>query len=429
MRTFLLGPHWVRKKMDPGDMPKLTDRFLSSFTPTPGKKDRLAFDTECRGLGVRVTVSGTRTFIVQWRDPATSQKRREPLGVWGGITVDQARDAARVRLGDVAKGIDPRQARLATRAKAEAERAETKLTLATLIDDWATLHLAARRASYRIEAVRAIRHAFADYLKRPAARLNRADVIAVHDRLVAGGKPAIAGRTMAYAAACYSWAEKRGKVPGNPFSRLPQAASSEARERALTDDEIGRVWHAAAAMAEPWGPLVRVLMLSLTRRGEVAGMRWSELSADFALWTIPGARMKRGQAHVVALPEAARDALRAVTRIDGQDLVFSTTGTTPVSGFTRVKRALDNASGVSGWRLHDLRRSGVSALAKMGIDSIVADKLLAHQPGKLSTVARTYQRHDFAAERQAALEAWTTHVMRCATPNFGSSNVVALRQG
>src|SRR5271165_2405776 len=111
------------------------------------------------------------------------------VGSMGWHTVDQARDAASARLGDVAKGIDPREARLAVRANAEAARAESKLTLATLVDDWATLHLAARRPSYRTEAVRAIRHAFADYLKRPAVRLSRADVIAVHDRLVAGGKP------------------------------------------------------------------------------------------------------------------------------------------------------------------------------------------------------------------------------------------------
>jgi len=345
----------------------------------------------------------------------------------GWHTVDQARDAASARLGDVAKGIDPREARLAVRANAEAARAESKLTLATLVDDWATLHLAARRPSYRTEAVRAIRHAFADYLKRPAVRLSRADVIAVHDRLVAGGKPAIAGRTMAYAATCYSWAEKRGKIVCNPFSRLSNAAASEARDRVLTDEEIGRVWNAATAMAEPWGPLVRILMLSLARRGEVAGMAWCELSADLATWHIPAARMKRGQAHVVALPEPARDVLRSLTRVKGQDLVFSTTGKTPVSGFTRVKRALDKASNVTGWRLHDLRRSGVSHLAKMGIDSIVADKLLAHQPGKLSTVARTYQRHDFEDERKAALETWAAHVLRCARGTNAPENVVLLR--
>jgi integrase len=409
-------------------LPKLTDRFLATFKPEPGKKDRLAFDTECRGLGVRASANGTRTFIVQWTDPTTTQKRREPLGVWGGITVDQARAAVRVRLGDVAKGIDPRVARFAARAKAEAEQAEAKLTLEALVDEWAKLHLAARRPRYRAEAVRAIKLAFVDYLRKPAARVTRADAVNVLDQLIKADTPAIAGRTLAYARACYGWAAKRGKVPTNPFTGVPIPAGVEARERVLSSDELGKVWNAAAAMAEPWGPLFRVLVLTLVRREEVAAMRWPELSHDFAIWTIPGTRMKRGHAHVVALPDLARDALRAVTRIKGQDLVFSTTGKTHVSGFTKAKAALDKAAKVTDWRLHDFRRTGVSALAAMGFDSIVADKLLAHQPGKLSGVARVYQRHDFAPERKAALEAWAAHVLRCAHPNVEQENKVELRR-
>jgi integrase len=136
--------------------------------------------------------------------------------------------------------------------------------------------------------------------------------------------------------------------------------------------------------------------------------------------------MKRGQAHVVALSPAAQEALHAVTRIEVQDLVFSTTGETHVSGFSKAKAMLDEQSGVVDWRLHDLRRTGVSALAAMGFDSIVADKLLGHQPAKLSAVARVYQRHDFATERKTALRAWATHVLNCAQDLERPSNVIPL---
>jgi integrase len=121
--------------------------------------------------------------------------------------------------------------------------------------------------------------------------------------------------------------------------------------------------------------------------------------------------MKRGRSHVVELPPAAREALLAVTRTDSQELVFSTTGRTHVSGFSKAKTRLDQLAGVINWRLHDLRRTGVSTLAKLGFDSIVVDTLLGHQPAKLSAVARVYQRHDFAAERKAALAAWAAHVI------------------
>ena len=233
---------------------------------------------------------------------------------------------------------------------------------------------------------------------------------------------------MAYARACYGWAQKRGKVPANPFTGLPVATGVEARERVLSDEELGRVWNAAAATPQPWGPLFRLLILTLARREEVAAMRWSEMSPDHSIWMIPSTRMKRGYAHAVALAEAAQDALSSVTRIKGQDLVFSTTGKTHVSGFSKAKAALDRAASVTDWRLHDLRRTGVSALAAMGFDSIVADKLLAHQPSKLSGVARVYQRHDFAIERRAALDAWAAHVLRCASPEVELANVVTLRR-
>src|SRR3954452_23660672 len=114
-------------------MPKLTDRFIGSLKVPAGKKDRIVFDDECRRLGVRVTVAGSRVFIVQWHDRGAQRKRREPLGTWGSLTIAQAREAARALLGDVARGIDPAIERKRQRKQADAERAETALPLDALI--------------------------------------------------------------------------------------------------------------------------------------------------------------------------------------------------------------------------------------------------------------------------------------------------------
>jgi integrase len=322
-------------------MPKLTDRLLKDLTLAEGQRDRMVFDTTCPGLGVRLTRAGTRTFIVQWTDPATKDKVRDPLGVWGALTIDQAREAARVRLGAVAKGINPRAERAKALAEAKRERAETALSFDALVTEWASLHLVKRRPRYAAEAVRAIRFAFADLMKRPAARIEKSEALRVLDRLVLEGKAVTAGRTMSYARSAFSWAEKRGKVPGNPFKGLPITPLGEARERALTDSELAEVWAAAGSMAYPFGPLFRLAILTLQRREELAGMRRSELSNDGAVWTIPGARMKNGNPHAVHLSNASREVLAAVPRIEGQDLVFTTTGTTPVSGFSKAKAHLD----------------------------------------------------------------------------------------
>jgi integrase len=186
----------------------------------------------------------------------------------------------------------------------------------------------------------------------------------------------------------------------------------------------------------PFGPFFQLAILTLQRREEVAAMRWSEISDDMSQWTIPGSRMKNGKPHDVHLAEPARAVLREIPRLDGCDFVFSTTGVSPISGFSRGKAGLDAAitaarkengsvkSAPTPWWLHDLRRTGVSTLAGLGFDSIVADMLLAHKPTKLSGVAAVYQRHDFRVERARALDAWASHVVNGNRTN----NILALRK-
>ena len=363
-----------------------------------------------------------------------------------------------MRLGAVAKGTDPKAERLRRGAEAERERGETALTFEALLEEWRTLHLAHRRPRYAAEAERAIRRGLTALLKRPAARISRTDAVNALDQIVKAGRPVIAGRTMAYARACFAWSKRRGKVRENPFAELPISPGATERERVLSDAEIAEVWATADTLGYPFGPFYKVLILTLQRREGVAGMRWSELSEDLTRWTLPGVRMKNGKPHTVHLSEAVRSVLRSIPRVEGCDFVFSTTGyrlagregaepnenrkrePTPISGFSQGKRYLDAAIAkaraetaaklghkpetMAARRIHDLRRTGVTTLAALGFDSIVVDKLLAHQPTKLRGVAAVYQRHDFARERAAALDAWAMHVI-----GIEANNVIRLHPG
>jgi integrase len=336
------------------------------------------------------------------------------------------------------------------RVEAERERAETALTFNALIEEWKALHLAHRRPRYAAEAERAIRCGLPALLKHPAARISRIDAVNSLDQIVKAGKAVTAGRTMAYARACFAWGKRRGKVPENPFAELPIAAGATERERVLSDTEIREVWAAADKLDYPFGPFYKLMILTLQRREEVAGMRWSEISNDMTRWELPGQRMKNGKPHIVHLSEAARVVLRSIPSADGCDLVFTTTAyraaapdaapngrrksePRPISGFSQGKRYLDAAiskvraevaaklgrkpASMTAWRVHDFRRTGVTTMAALGFDSIVVDKLLAHQPGKLRGVAGIYQKHDFARERAGALDAWAAHVIGTATEN------------
>jgi integrase len=160
----------------------------------------------------------------------------------------------------------------------------------------------------------------------------------------------------------------------------------------------------------PYGGIVEFLALTGQRREEVAGLRWEELVLDRRVWTIPKSRTKNAKAHMVHLSPQAL-AVLARTETKGP-LVFTLQGSKRFQDFTHAKRRLDQLSGATGWRLHDLRRTCVSGMARLGVAPHIADKILNHQSGAISGVAAVYQRHDFLAERRAALDEWGAHVDR-----------------
>ncbi|MGH7226100.1 MAG: site-specific integrase, partial [Gemmataceae bacterium] len=206
----------------------------------------------------------------------------------------------------------------------------------------------------------------------------------------------------------------------------PAPTDEKARDRVLTKDELKAVWAASGELDSPFKQMVRLLILTLQRRGEVAGMRWCELSADRSLWTIPAERAKNGKAHIVHLSPQAQAILAEVHRIDACPFVFSTTAKTPVSGFSKAKNALDEKSKVTNWRFHDFRRTGVTGLADMGFPPHVCDRLLNHVTGSIQGVAAVYQRQEFLAERKTALDAWAEYLLVVAELRQPGTNVVAL---
>ena len=301
---------------------RLTERKIETLTADRGQKDRLVFDDAQRGLAVRVTASGSRTYLCQYT--LNRQKWRVPLGSCSALSLSKAREAAAAVMGDVAKGRNPAAERKEAAAAEWAKRVRGRLTLAVLIQDWARLHLIHRRPRYAAEAVRALRHALAKHLERPAEDLDRAAVVHALDSLSRrlkdkGGRSktaplgtAIAGRTAAYGRACFAWAMKRGTVTSNPFAELPMPNSITRRERVLTDEEAAAIWRAAGEAPLPSGAIVRLLMLTGQRREEVAGMTWAELSEDLATWTIPAMRTKNGTPHLVPLSQPASKILQVL---------------------------------------------------------------------------------------------------------------------
>lgn len=452
---------------------KLGKREIDALTCPPDRKDRIVFDDELPGFGLRVTRDGSKTFLFQYR--RGDRVRRLRLGRYGELTPAQARKLAEAARGQVAAGDDPvaqREAAMAAEEVAARERRrlaeEDALTLDALIGLWASRQLAHRADSYRREAPRALRHALAallshpahaikapmlqravDGLAAPAAPRSRAGRVPMSRGKETAAAPSLRGEAMgrhirAYGSALYGWAMKRNLVAANPFAAVHIESREVTRDRVLTDAELGEVWRASGAIGAPWVAFIRVLLLTLQRRDEVAGMAWAELSPDCSVWELPGARTKNGRPHIVHLAEPVRAILRNMPRRAGSPFVFTTTGRAPLSGFGHAKARLDAAiekeraeaaakqgiepAPLHAWRFHDFRRSGVTVLARKGIRWEVADKLLNHVQGAIRGVAAVYQRHEFLAEREAALAVWAAHVLAVAEDAQAGGKVLPYRR-
>jgi integrase len=324
-------------------------------------------------------------------------------------------------LGDVAKGRDP-----ATERKAAARAAKEKddaqaLTLGALIDKWLNRYLIEKRPAYAVEATRALRFAFKKHLTSPAATLTPKAVKAILNAIADDGKKAAARLAGAYGRACYGWAVGKDLLAENPFAGIKLEAVAS-RDTVLTDDDMRAVWEAAAGPGS-FNAIIRMLILTGQRRAEVAGMTWDEIAPDLSAWTIPGSRAKNGRAHIVPLSPQAQAIIKGA---QGREFVFQGR-VGAFSGFSASKIALDNLSGVKGWRLHDLPRTMATGLQRLGVRLEVTEAILNHVSGSGAGIVGIYQRHEWAEEKRAALNAWGEHVARIIQQRQPSHNVVKLR--
>lgn len=265
---------------------------------------------------------------------------------------------------------------------------------------------------------------------KPVTTIDEADILFVVDAARKTGIPGLdprndgtsesRGRRLhAALSVFFKWLKAKQRVTHNPCREVSHPGAPLARERVLSDAELCWLWRACDG--EPlYGPLVRLLALTGQRLNEAAGMRWSELSDDRATWTIPSSRAKNHREHIVPLPPQARAQLANVDTEN--DLVFTTTGTTAVSGWNRLKRRLDSAmlklaraergdrATIPHWQFHDLRRTCITGLGNLGIRADVIELAVNHQSGLRGGIAGTYNKAQLLPEREEAFRRWSLHL-------------------
>lgn len=374
---------------------RLTDRWISACRPPRDGRLSVA-DGLCKGLHLRVTTQGTKTFSVMLHEGG--RLRRRTLGQYPAWSLADARRET-LRLQRALAEAGPNGAASAIDASS-ALATPPALTFKRLVANYTELHLVPNTRSK--EGGRKIfdQEAMLPFADRPAASLTKAEVVAVLDALVAAKKPHGAANLLKSLHALYAWAVSRDAVPFNPCAGVRAPVRGNQRERVLTGAEVVAIFNACDEVPQSFGALVRVLLLTGARRCEVSEMRWRELEGNF--WTLPAARSKNGRFNVLPLPPAVMRIISGLPRYSADnDYVFTTTdGKRPSSAFSKRKLLLDAASRTTGWRLHDLRRTWRTTASQLGVSREVARRVLGHS---VDTLDARYDQHDYRAEKGQAL--------------------------
>src|SRR5262249_4569438 len=254
-------------------------------------------------------------------------------------------------------------------------------------------------------------HVLPRWRRRLITDITRRDVLDLLDGLVADGRPVAANRALTAIRKMVNWAIGRDILATSPCASVKPPTPEQARDRVLSDVELGNVWRAAEELSGPFGALVKLLILTGQRRDEVARMAWREVDLDARLWTLPKERSKNGQPHDIPLSDLAVALLGSQPRIS-DTFVLTTDGKSAASNYGANKRRLDALlpADMPPWWLHDLRRTVASGMARLGVNLPVIEKVLNHSSGSFGGIVGVYQRHDFAGEKRHALERWGAHV-------------------
>jgi integrase len=381
---------------------RLTKTAIDAL-PT-SKSDVVYWDAGYPGFGVKVTPKGRKVFVVLYRTGGAGSKlRKYTIGPHGRMTLHQARVAAQKVFAAKLEGRDPAAEKREAKRRVVADRVED------LLEMFIAQRLSQNRSGGEISRLLR-REVGKTWAGRSVHEITKRDVVEVVTAIEQRGAPVAANKTLKSMKTFLRWCVGRAVLDQSPAEGVPLPAKEIARDRVLDDEELTRIILAAREIGGPYGGIVEFLALTGQRREEVARLQWEELDLAHRIWTIPKSRTKNAKAHVVHLSEQS---LAVLTRADqNSPLVFSLLGTKPFQEFSRAKRVLDQLSGVTGWRLHDLRRTCVSGMARLGVAPHVADKILNRQSGTISGVAAVYQRHEFLVERRAALDLWATHISR-----------------
>jgi integrase len=344
----------------------------------PGQKQDILWDTKVTGLGVRILPGGSKTFWFQYRPDGGKTARMIRIGTYPEVSLDAARTAARGHAGTVAKGKDPA-------ADKQEKRRQEGATLRTLLAEKGRYerHLKARHIVNTKVIMSGLRRGLARLMSKDVAQITRQEFVDAIAAIEDQGKPGAAADLRKFVHTLCEWCVGRGLVSANVMggyrqprpTRAEKLAAEARKARALDDAEIIAVWNAAERRGS-FGNMIRLLLLSGTRRGEIAKLMRDRILADRIV--LPPLSTKSGELHEVPLTELMRTVI-AAQPVSLSKLAFPSEKTGGViSGWTKLVADLQKGSGVT-FTLHDLRRTCRTLMSRLGVDPDIGELAIGHK--------------------------------------------------
>lgn len=397
---------------------RLSDAAIRSMpAPEGSQAEQLVWDESIPGLALRIG-KRRRAWVFVYRPPGAGRvgnPRKIGLGVWPAVSVDAARRAAQGEAGRVARGDDP-----ATERR-EAKR-KVKATVTATLDDYGS-SLKRRKYANLATAMSTLRRGLCGCLTRDVASLTRRELVDIIEKIEGEGRAGAAADLRKQLRTFLEWTTNRGLTPFNVLAGLRRERATKAQRiaadecgRALSDGELKAVW-TASDPTKAFGRLVRALIVTGARRGEMAGLERGMCSEDRL--RLPSSHTKQGRPHEIPVTPLLRLILDDCPRTKS-GLLFASPSTDGVmGGWTQLVAGVRKRSEVE-FTLHDLRRTMRSGLSRLGITHDVAELMLGHQRDDL---VRRYDKDDRWAARVAAAEAWSTLIEKVATRGELPTNV------
>ncbi len=403
---------------------KFTDRQVLNLKCRPERYEVW----EARGLGLRVSPTGRKTWIFLYR--FHGRPRRMTLGHYPDLSVAEAHKKHAAHLVDVEKGIDP--GAVAIETKRELRKAET---IKDLVEDYIKLYAKPNKRSWRDDEWMLEREVVPLWGNRKAREITRRDVVRLLDAIVDGSRkvtapttarkhsprkkraprpaPYLANRVFACVRKMFAWAVSRDMLPTSPCLYVPRPAPERTRDRVLTEEELTKLWRAlqAAPATDRVHYVVQLVLCTGQRPGEVLGARWEEIDQEAGWWTIPAERSKNGKVHRVPITPLVDELLEAARALDPDS-----PWVVPSTRVAKKKYPLQESSprrwiecfraatGVEKFRPHDLRRTAATGMTELGVPRFIVGRLLNHSEG--GDVTAIYDRNQYDKEKREALERW-----------------------